>query len=144
MIHRIAAALFLCLSLAACKENDAGGDQKSLGQQFFLGQGDVKVIDAHVVPSGDASAQTGGGTLDYVIARVELTNDMGADLTPDISHFYMFDAANNRYQATDTGSSVFTGISNSAEVLKQGDKRQYTIGFRTNNPNITGTILYER
>jgi hypothetical protein len=140
MIHRFAAALVLALSLAACKENDA----PPLGQQFFHGIGDVKVIEAHTVLTGDSSAQTGGGTLRYVIARVELTNDMGVDLTPDISHFYLIDANNNRYQGKDSGSSVFTGVSNSTMPLKKDEKREYTVGFRTTDPNVTGQIFYER
>jgi hypothetical protein len=140
MMHRFAAALVLALSLAACKENDS----PPLGQLFVRGVGDVKVIEAHIVPTGDSSAQTGGGTLRYLIARVELTNDMGVDLTPDISHFYLLDAASNRYQGKDSGSSVFTGVSNSTMPLKKDEKREYTVGFRTTDPNVTGTILYER
>jgi hypothetical protein len=140
MIHRLAAALALALALAGCKDPD----QPSVGQQFFQGQGDVKVIEAHIVPTGDSSAQTGAGTLRYVIARIEFTNDLGYDLTPDITHFYLLDRSNNRYQAKDSGSSVFTGVSNSTQPLKNGDKREYTIGFRTSDPNVSGTIFYER
>ncbi len=140
MIRRLAAALVLALSLAGCKEPDS----TPLGRQFFQGQGDVRVIEAHIVPTGDSSAQTGGGTLQYVIARIEFTNDLGYDLTPDITHFYLLDRNNNRYQAKDSGSSVFTGVSNSTMTLKQGEKREYTIGFRTNDPNVAGTIFYER
>ncbi|HEX3464970.1 MAG TPA: hypothetical protein VHS78_13060 [Candidatus Elarobacter sp.] len=140
MIHRLAAALLLALGLAACKEPDSS----PLGQQFFQGQGDVRVIDAHIVPTGESSAQTGGGQLQYVIARIEFTNDLGYDLTPDVTHFYLLDRNNNRYQAKDSGSSVFTGVSNSTMPLKQGEKREYTIGFRTNDPSVSGTIFYER
>ncbi len=139
MIRRIGAALALVFALAACKENDAPN-----GPQLFSGRGDVRVIEAHIVPTGDSSAQTGGGTLRYVIARVELTNDFGVDLTPDITHFYLLDLNNNRYSGNDSGSSVFTGVSNSAQVLKVGDKREYTVGFRTNDPNAAGSIFYER
>jgi hypothetical protein len=142
MIHRFAAALVLALSLAACKENDTGGG--GLGQQFFRGQGDVRVVEAHIVATGDSSAQTGGGTLRYVIARIEFTNDLGYDLTPDVSHFYLLDQNNNRYQGKDSGSSVFTGVSNSTMPLKKDEKREYTVGFRTNDYNISGTIFYER
>jgi len=140
MIHRIAAALVLVLSLAACKENDA----PQIGSLLFQGVGNVKVIEAHVVPTGDSSAQTGGGTLGYVIARVVLTNDMGADITPDISHFYLLDSNQNRYQGKDSGSSVFTGVSNSLMPLKKDEKREYTVGFRTTSQNVSGQILYER
>lgn len=140
MIHRFAAALVLVLSLAACKENDNG----PVGQAFFQGQGDVRVIEAHIIPTGDSSAQTGGGTLRYVLARVEFTNDLGYDLTPDITHFYLIDRNNNRYQGKDSGSSVFTGVSNSTMPLKKDEKREYTVGFRTTDPAIAGTIFYER
>ena len=140
MIHRLAAALVLALSLTGCKEPDSA----TLGRQFFQGQGDVRVIEAHIVPTGDSSAQTSGGTLRYVIARVEFTNDLGYDLTPDVTHFYLIDRNNNRYQAKDSGSSVFTGVSNSTLPLKQGEKREYTVGFRTSDPSVSGTIFYER
>lgn len=139
MIHRFAAALLLCVSLAACKENDT-----PIGQQLFRGVGDVKVLDAHIVLTGDSSASVSGGTLGYVMARVELTNDFGVDATPQISNFYLIDQKNNRFQAKDSGSSVFTGISNSTLPLKKDEKREYTIGFRTTDPNVSGTILYER
>jgi hypothetical protein len=138
MIHRFAAALLLCISLAACKEND------NPGQRLFQGSGDVKVLEAHIVPTGEASASTSGGTLGYVVARVELTNDFGVDATPQISNFYLIDSKNNRYQAKDSGSSVFMGVSNSTMPLKKDEKREYTIGFRTTDPNISGMILYER
>jgi hypothetical protein len=139
MIHRFAAALVLVLSLAACKENDS-----PQSQAFFQGQGDVRVIEAHIIPTGDSSAQTGAGTLRYVLARIEFTNDLGYDLTPDITHFYLIDRNNNRYQGKDSGSSVFTGVSNSTLPLKKDEKREYTIGFRTTDPNVAGTIFYER
>ncbi len=140
MMRRIAAVGVLAFALAACKEND----NTPTSQQLFYGQGDVRVVEAHIVPTGDSSAQTGGGTLEYVIARVELTNDLGYDLTPDITHFYLLDRSNNRYAGTDTGSSVFTGVSNSTEVLHKSEKREYVVGFRTNDPNVSGTIFYER
>jgi hypothetical protein len=140
MIQRLAAALVLAVSLAGCKEPDASPQ----GQQGFQGIGNVKVIEAHMVLTGDSSAQTGGGTLRYVLARVELTNDMGVDLTPDISHFYLIDGNNNRFQGKDSGSSVFTGVSNSTMPLKKTEKREYTVGFRTTDPNVSGTIFYER
>ena len=56
----------------------------------------------------------------------------------------MIDRNNNRYQAKDSGSSVFTGVSNSTQPLKKDEKREYTIGFRASDPNIAGTIFYER
>jgi hypothetical protein len=140
MLRRFAAALVLCLGLAACKEN--GG--APVGAQLFQGVGDVKVLNAQIVGSGDSSAQISAGSLNYVIARVEFTNDLGVDTVPLIDHFFLIDQNGNRFQAKDSGSSVFTGVSNSQMMLKKDDKREYTLGFRTTNPNTTGTILYER
>jgi hypothetical protein len=143
MIQRLAVALLVCVALVACKENDAPGGDGPVGAQLFQGLGNVKVLDAHIVLSGDAAAGASSGQLEYVIARVELTNDTRADFTPEISNFYLLDRNQNRYQGKDTGASVFTGISNSVQVLKMGEKREYTVGFRTADPNITGTIDYE-
>jgi hypothetical protein len=56
----------------------------------------------------------------------------------------LIDANNNRFQGKDSGSSVFTGVSNSTMPLKKGEKREYTIGFRTSDQNVSGQILYER
>ncbi|BDE08001.1 hypothetical protein WPS_32770 [Vulcanimicrobium alpinum] len=146
MIHRIAAAAFLALSLVACKQDNGGGNGQStpVGAQRFTGLGDVRVVDAKLVPTSDSAAGISSGVITYVVAQVELTNDFGMDATPEISHFYFIDRAGNRFQAKDSGSSVFIGVSNSQQLLKQNEKRTYTIGFRTNDPNVAGTILYER
>jgi hypothetical protein len=143
MIQRFAVALLLCVGLVACKENDTPAGGSPVGAQLFQGIGNVKVFDAHIVLSGDSAAGASNGELEYVVARVELTNDTRADFTPEISNFYLLDRNQNRYQGKDTGSSIFMGISNSTQVLKVGEKREYTVGFRTTDPNITGTIIYE-
>jgi hypothetical protein len=139
MLTRLAAILVLGAGLAACNQNDV-----PVATSLFQGLGDVKVLDARLVPSGDNSASTGAGTLGYVIARIEFTNDLGSDTTPRISNFVLEDRAGTHYQAHDTGSAVFTGISNSQEVLKKDDKRVYTVGFRTSDPNISGSIYYDK
>ncbi len=140
MIHRIAAALLLCMSLASCNKDDV----PPVATTLFQGQGNVKVLDARIVPTGDSSAQTSGGTLGYVIARVEFTNDTGLVMTPSVEHFYLMDRQNFKYQAKDSGSSVFVGVSNSQQPLALNAKREYTIGFRTADPSVSGTIYYER
>jgi hypothetical protein len=139
MMRRGAAALIASVALAACKQDDAG----PVGSQLFAGVGDVAVLDARIVPSGDSSAETSGGTLSYVIARVELTNDSRGDFTPQVEHFFFVDRNGNRFQAQDSGSSVFAGVSNSDAVLKLHEKRTYTIGFRTTDPTTSGTISYD-
>jgi hypothetical protein len=143
MFRRLAVALILCAGLVACKEDNAGGGGGPVGAQLFQGLGDVRVIDAHIVLSGDAAAGTGSGQLEYVIARIEFTNNTRSDFTPQITDFYLLDRNQNRYQGKDSGSSVFTGLSNSVQPLKVGEKREYTVGFRTTDPNITGTITYD-
>ena len=139
MVRRILAILLLAGGLAACNQNDVPA-----ATSLFSGLGDVKVLDARIVPTGDGSAQLGGATAGYVVARVELTNDTGIDIVPQVGNFFLIDRNNNRYQAHDSGSSVFAGISNSQDVLKKDEKRVYTVGFRATDPTISGSIFYER
>lgn len=141
MLRRLAVLFLVCAGLAACNQNPV----PNADANAFKGQGDVKVLDAQYYATGESSTSTGSGaSLAYVIARIEYTNDSGNDIVPQVSDFYMLDASGNRYQAHDSGSSVFTGISNSQEVLAKNQKRVYTVGFRVTDPNVTGTIFYER
>jgi hypothetical protein len=139
MIQRLAAAVLLCAGLVACNENDVPPVTSA-----FQGDKDVKILDARYVPSSDSAPGVSNGTLTYLIVKLEFTNDLGHDAVPDISNFYLVDATGIRYQAKDSGSSVFTGISNSEQVLKMNDKRVYTVGFRTTDPATTGQIIYEK
>jgi len=139
MIQRLAAALLLCAGLAACKENDVPPVTSA-----FQGDKDVKVLDARFVPTGESAPGIANGTLTYLIVRVEFTNDLGYDTVPQVSNFYLIDRTGTRYQAKDSGSAVFTGISNSSQVLKQNDKREYVIGFRTPDPGVSGQVVYEK
>lgn len=102
------------------------------------------MLDARIVPSGDSSGAQGAGTVDWVIVRVELTNDFGVDAVPQISNFYLVDRGGTHYQAHDSGSSVFTGISNSQDVLPKNQKRIYTFGFYSSDPNVSGDVYYDR
>ncbi|HTD36457.1 MAG TPA: hypothetical protein VK669_02990, partial [Candidatus Limnocylindrales bacterium] len=90
------------------------------------------------------SQATSGGTTGWVLAHIVYTNTTDVAFIPDIAHFFMMDPTGQRYQAHDQGSMVFTGVSNVMTPLKKGEKREYTIGFRTNDPNVAGTIFYER
>jgi hypothetical protein len=140
MFRRLAAVVLVCAGLAACNQNPV-----PTAPSQFQGKGDVKVIEAQLVSTGENSASTGAGaTLTYVMVRIEYTNDSGNDYVPQVSDFYLMDRSGNRYQAHDSGSSVFTGVSNSQETLAKNQKRVYTIGFRTTDPTITGTVFYER
>ncbi|HTJ26684.1 MAG TPA: hypothetical protein VMA36_11040 [Candidatus Limnocylindria bacterium] len=132
----------VCAGLAACNQNPV---PTADANAMFQGKGDVTVLEAHIVPTGESSPSTGSGaSLAYVMARIEYTNDTGNDIVPQVSDFYLMDRSGNRYQAHDSGSSVFTGISNSQDILAKNQKRVYTFGFRTSDPNISGVIFYER
>jgi hypothetical protein len=140
MFRRLAAVFLVCAGLAACNQNPV-----PISTALFQGQGDVKVLDAHLVPTGEGAPSTGTGSpLAYVITRIEYTNKSGVDFVPQVSDFYLMDRNGNRYQAHDSGSSVFTGVSNSQDVLAKNQTRVYTVGFRTTDPNITGTVFYDR
>jgi len=139
MFARLAAAALLCAGLIACKETDT-----PVGAQLVQGSGDVRIINSQLVPSGDSSAETSGGTINYLMARIEFTNDTGVEVVPTADHFYLLDQNGNRFQGHDSGSSVFTGISNVQTIMKKDEKRELTIGFRTPNPSTSGTISYER
>ena len=107
------------------------------------GTADVRVLDVRFVPTSEAGAGLASGSPTYVLAKVELTNDTEHDFTPNAGRFFLTGAQNQRYSGTDTGASAFVGVSNSHRMLKQGDKRRYTVGFRSADPVITGTISYE-
>jgi hypothetical protein len=143
MLRRLAAVFLVCAGLAACNQNPVpNADAATI---LFQGKGDVKVLEAHIVPTSESSGSTGAGAnLAYVIVQIEYTNDTGSDIVPQVSDFYLMDRSGNRYQAHDSGSSVFTGISNSQDVLAKNQTRVYTFGFRTTDPTISGTVFYER
>jgi hypothetical protein len=107
------------------------------------GTADVRVLYVRFVPTNESSPGLASGGLTYVLAKVELTNDTQHDFTPDAGRFFLTAARNERYQGTEGGSSALAGVSNSHRMLKQGDKRIYTVGFRTADPLVTGTISYE-
>jgi hypothetical protein len=136
MWKRTFAALVLALAVGACFA-------PALAVSSIAGVGDVSVLSVRFSPAaaGGPGLPAGGAT--YVLARVELLNASARDFIPDVSRFYLMANQGERYQGTDSGSSVFVGVSNSHQLLKAGDKRDYTVGFRTPDPVIAGTISYE-
>jgi len=78
MFPRLAAALLLCVALTACKQDD---NNAPVGQTLFAGIGDVRVIDARIVPTSDSSAQTSGGTLSYLIAARRIDQTAAAPIS---------------------------------------------------------------
>jgi hypothetical protein len=121
----------------------AAGTNQASAAPSIAGTGDVNVVAARFVPVGDSGPGLAAGSVTYVIARLELTNATAHDFTPDVSRFFLTGTRSDRYQGTDSGSSVFVGVSNSHRMLKQGDKRLYTVGFRSTDPVIAGTVSYE-
>jgi hypothetical protein len=124
----------------------AAGTNRAPAAPSIAGIGDVNVLAVRFVPTGDSGPGLAPGSVTYVVARLELTNATTHDFTPDISRFFLTGASgarSDRYQGTDSGSSVFVGVSNSHRTLKQGDKRLYTVGFRSTDPVIAGTVSYE-
>jgi hypothetical protein len=136
MWNRTFFTLALALAVGAC-------EAPALAAPSIAGVGDVRVVTIRFIPSTDAGPGLAAGGLTYVLAKVELTNELPRDFTPDVSRFFLTGAQSRRYQGIDSGSSAFVGVSNSHRALKQGEMRIYTVGFRTTDPLITGTISYE-
>jgi hypothetical protein len=136
MWKRAVLMLVLALAVGVCKA-------PALGAPSIVGIGDVRVATVRFIPSIDGGPGLAGGALTYVLAKVELTNDTPRDFTPDVRRFFLTSAQSRRYQGIDSGSSVFVGVSNSHRILKQGEMRDYTVGFPTPDPVIAGTISYE-
>ena len=115
----------------------------ALAEPAIAGVGDVRVLAVRLVPSADTSPGLAGGGVTYVIASVALTNGTAHDMTPAIERFVLTGARNDRYAGTDSGSAALVGVSNPHQMLKHGEKRDYTVGFRTTDPVVAGTISYE-
>lgn len=126
--------LALALAVGACRA-------PAVAAPPIAGIGDVRVLAVRFVP--DTGPGAAGGSTTYAIATVELVNDTPHDFTPDVSRFYLTTPHNGRFQGLESGSVALVGVSNAHRTLKQGDKRVYTVGFRTQDPVIAGTVSYE-
>jgi hypothetical protein len=136
MWKRMLLVPWLALALGAC-------EAPALAAPPIAGIGNVRVLAVRFVPSTETGSSLAATSLTYVVATVELTNDTPSDFTPQISRFFLTAPRNQRYQGIDTGSSALVGVSNAHRVLRAGDKRAYTVGFRSSDPVVTGTISYE-
>jgi hypothetical protein len=126
MWKRTLLVLALAFAVSVCRTS-------ALAAPALTGIGDVRILIVRLMP----------GIQTYAVATVELTNEGSRDFTPDVSRFFLTASNNERYQGTDSGSSALIGVSNAHRMLKRGDKRDYTVGFRIPDPVITGTISYE-
>jgi hypothetical protein len=109
----------------------------------IAGTGAVSVVRVRFVPSNESGPGFAASNVTYVIATVALANTTAHDFTPAIDRFFLTAPGNARYAGVDSGSSVFAGVSNPHRMLKQGDTRTYTVGFRTTDPLATGAVSYE-
>ena len=109
----------------------------------IIGVGDVQVRAVRVVPSSDTAPGFAAGSSTFAIATVSLTNGTPHAMVPTIARFFLTTPRNVRYRGTDSGSSALVGVSNPHIMLKPGDARDYTVGFRTTDPVVAGTISYE-
>lgn len=128
----VAVALVMCICTSGALANTG-----------IAGVGDVRVLAVRLVPSGDAGPGLAGASATYVVARVALTNGTTQDMTPAIERFIYTSARNARYAGMDSGSAAMAGVSNSHQMLKHGETRDYTVGFRTTDAVAAGTISYE-
>jgi len=135
LLIRLAAAVALACVLCACQQPTSAGD-------LVTGGGGVAVLDARYVPTADSGGSLAAGAATYILAKIDFTNTTNATLYPQAAKFFLIDRAGNRWAGMDTGSSVFTGISNSLAPLAAGDKRIYVIGFRV-LATTTGSIAYD-
>jgi hypothetical protein len=129
-------ALALALTVGACT-------LPALAAPSIAGVGDVAVRAFRFVPAaaGGPGFAAAGNT--YVVATVALTNASTRGFTPSVSRFFLTAGDGERYQGTDSGSSVFVGVANSHAPLEPGERREYTVGFLTADPVAAGTVSYE-
>jgi len=130
------AAVLVAATLCACQEN------KPSETAMVVGGGNVKVLQTRFVSTNEASIGLSGGSITYILTRVELTNDTNQPLYPAVTKFYLLDAQARKITGVDSGSSAFIGVSNNLNVIAVGEKREFTVGFRA-DPTVTGTVLYD-
>jgi hypothetical protein len=131
------AAVLSVAMLSACQESKPA-DMTPL----VVGGGNIKVLSYRYITTNEAAIGLSGGSITYVITRVELTNDTNSPLFPVINRFYLLDPQARKITGNDSGSSVFIGVSNSLAAIAPGEKREFTVGFRA-DPGVTGTVLYD-
>lgn len=136
MVKCLGVALALALAIGACKV-------RASADPAIAGIGDVRVLAVRLIPANDGGPGLASSGVTYVLATVALTNGTTRDITPAIERFVLTASPNDRYTGIDSGSSVFVGVSNPHRMLKHGEKRDYTVGFRTTDPVVAGTISYE-
>jgi hypothetical protein len=128
-------ALTLALIAGACTV-------PALGAPSVTGVGAVTVRAVHFVPVAPGGPGLAGGAT-VVVTTLALTNASARRFIPDVSRFFLTAGDGERYQGTASGSSVFAGVSNPRGALEPGASRDYTVGFRSADPVVAGTVSYE-
>jgi len=137
MWKSVFAAVLLAATLCACQEN-----KNPPAAPLVSGGGNVKVLSYRFETTNEAAIGLSGGSITYIMARIELTNDTNQLLYPQINRIYLLDSQARHITANDTGSSVFIGVSNNLTGIRPGEKREFTVGFR-GDASITGVVLYD-
>jgi hypothetical protein len=120
---------------AGCKDpGPASG-----ANNFVRSSDDIVVKSVRIVGAPENSVQAGT----IYIVNFTYTNHLNIDLVPKISHFVFEDQDKVRHAGVDSGSTALAGaFSNSIEVLKKNESRDYTVGFFV-SANASGLIFYD-
>ncbi len=132
-------ALSFCASialagLAACKEPVA-----STGGEGIHTAPDIVLANVTRSRASDASAE--GGAV-FLVCTFAYTNKLGRDFVPRIEKFTLEDESRRRFPGQESGAVQLVGIANDRAVLRAGETRKYTAGFRVPQ-NFVGTMYYD-
>jgi hypothetical protein len=128
-------AMVSVAAFAGCKDPGPAN-----GSSAFVRSGsDIVVKSVRIVGAPENSVQ--GNTI-YIV-NFTFTNHQGIDLVPKIAHFVFEDQDKIRHGGIDSGSTALAGaFSNSIEVLKKNESRDYTVGCLVYS-NAIGLIFYD-
>ena len=119
--------------LSACKQPNSDAQQGIV----TAGQ-DVVIKSVRLFSATENNPEAG----QIYIVDFTFTNHLGIDFVPLFNHFILEDENKTRHSGMESGSAVLVGLSNSEAVLKEGDTREYTLGFRV-PISTTGTLFYD-
>jgi len=128
-------AVVSVVAFAGCKDPGPANGPAN----YVRSSDDIVVKSVRIVGAPENSVQ--GNTI-YIV-NFTWTNHQGIDLVPKIGHFVFEDQDKVRHGGIDSGSTALAGaFSNSVEVLKKNESRDYTVGFLV-YPNAIGLIFYD-
>ncbi len=136
VLRRLALLVLLLGPLTACKEPPVPA---TAPVGLVRGGTDITVDTVRMAATGD---DIGSGSDEFYIVTFTFNNDLGYALTPRIDHFVLEDAQARRFLGADSGSPALVGLSNRSALLRAGESRKYTVGFRVPQ-NTTATLYYD-